>query len=143
MDQTVIGGIGNVYRAELAFRARIGPATPGRALDRALLLGVWRDARALLRAGERTGRIITTEPADRPHPKGAVRAGERFYVYHRAGKPCFICGTPIVSGPLAGRRVYFCPRCQPDRSPSSVRIGPMRPRSLKNPPVAAGHDSAS
>ncbi len=143
MDQSVIGGIGNVYRAELAFRARIAPLTPGRALTRTQLLAVWRDARVLLREGERTGRIITTDPADRPHPHGAVRRGERYYVYHRTGRPCLLCGTPIVRAPLAGRTVYMCPQCQPAAIPSSSSMPAIRVRKAKKPRVAAGQATAS
>ncbi len=143
MDQSVIAGIGNVYRAELAFRARIAPHTPGRLLTRAALLSVWRDARTLMREGERSGRIVTTRPSDRPHPNGAVRRGEQYYVYHRTGRPCLICATPIVSEPLAGRTVYFCPTCQPAAIPSSAKIVGIRARRLKKPRVAAGHESAS
>jgi endonuclease-8 len=143
MDQSVIAGIGNVFRAELAFRAGIWPLMPGRRVDRAALLGVWRDARALLRAGERSGRIVTTRPADRPHPAGAVRRGEQYYVYHRTGRPCFICATPIESFALANRTVYWCARCQPAAMSSSARIIGIRARSPKNPPVAAGQAAAS
>lgn len=143
MDQSVIGGIGNVYRAEIAFRARISPFMPGRLVTREQVMGVWRDARTLLRAGERSGRIVTTEPGDRPHPRGAARPGERYYAYHRTGRPCLICTTPIVSAPLAGRTVYFCPHCQPAPIPSSARIVGIRERKLKNPRVAAGQETAS
>ena len=138
MDQTVIGGIGNVYRAELAFRAGIAPMMPGRMLTRATVLGVWRDARVLLRAGALTGRIVTTRPPDRDHPSGSVRRGEQYYVYHRTGRPCRVCTTPICSAPLAGRTVYYCPVCQPAPSPSSAIIAGMRSRSAKNPRDAAG-----
>ena len=112
MDQSVIGGIGNVYRAELLFRARLSPFRAGNLVGRSVLLALWRDARRLLRAGEHDGRIVTTEPADRPHPRGAARSGERYYVYHRAGKACRVCGTTILSGPMAARTVYWCPHCQ-------------------------------
>jgi formamidopyrimidine-DNA glycosylase len=143
MDQSVISGIGNVYRAELAFRAGIAPVTPGRLLTRAAVLAVWRDARMLLRDGERTGRIVTTHPADRPHPAGTVRAGERLYVYHRTGKPCLRCGTPIETEIMAARKLYWCPHCQPEPMPSSAKIAGMRERRLKKPRVAAGQDTAS
>jgi endonuclease-8 len=143
LDQSVIAGVGNVYRAELAFRARISPIVPGRALDRQTVLRIWRDARGLMRDGERSGRIVTTQPRDRPHPAGAVRHGERHYVYHRTGKACFICTTPIVSSPLAGRAVYFCPHCQPAPISSSRKIAGMRPRKSEKPRVAAGQATAS
>jgi formamidopyrimidine-DNA glycosylase len=143
MDQTVIGGIGNVYRAELAFRARIAPGTPGRELTRDAVMAIWRDARALMRAGERSGRIVTTDPADRPHPSGAVRAGEQYYVYGRTGRPCRLCTTPIARGELAGRTVFWCPQCQPAAMPSSLSSAAIRERKLKKPRVAAGQASAS
>jgi endonuclease-8 len=112
MDQSVVAGIGNVYRAELLFRAGIDPFRAGSTLARAEFARVWRDARGVMRDGVRDRRMVTTRPADRPHPTGAVRRGERFYVYHRTGKPCFVCGTPIRQAPMAGRTVYWCPVCQ-------------------------------
>lgn len=66
MRQEIIGGIGNIYRAELLFRAQIDPLRPGRDLARAQFDALWRDARALLRDGVRDGVIITTRPKDRP-----------------------------------------------------------------------------
>ncbi|MDE2480917.1 MAG: Fpg/Nei family DNA glycosylase [bacterium] len=112
MDQSVVAGIGNVYRAELLFRARVHPATPGRSLEGDTVRGLWRDARTLLREGERSGRIVTTRPADRPHPRGGVRRGEQYYVYHRTACPCRLCETPIAAALQAARTVYWCPSCQ-------------------------------
>ncbi len=113
MDQSVIAGIGNVYRAELLFRARIAPLRSGTSIGGAEFARFWRDTRMVMRDGVLDRRMITTRPADRPHPNGNVRSNERFYVYHRVGKPCFICGTPIRSAVLAARTVYWCPVCQP------------------------------
>jgi len=112
MDQSVIAGIGNVYRAELLFRARIAPLRPGTSIGEAEFAQFWRDTRSVMRDGVRDRRMITTRPADRPHPKGAVRPAERHYVYHRTGRPCFVCGTAILSATLAARTVYWCPVCQ-------------------------------
>jgi endonuclease-8 len=112
MDQSVIAGIGNVYRAELLFRARINPSRPGTSIGGSEFARFWRDTRAIMRDGVRDRRMITTRPADRPHPTGTVRPAERFYVYHRTGKPCRICSTPIRQAMLAARTVYWCPRCQ-------------------------------
>jgi formamidopyrimidine-DNA glycosylase len=106
MDQSVIAGLGNIYRAEVLFRAGISPWRPGRSLERAPLLALWKDARALMRDGERLGRIVT-----RP---GGNRRGESVHVYHRTGQPCLACATPIASAPMAARTVYWCPSCQPD-----------------------------
>ena len=107
MNQEVIAGIGNIYRAELLFRAGIEPHKPGRALTKPQWDALWRESRALLRDGVRDGAIITTRPDHRT--KGA--AGHH-YVAFRTGKPCRICGTPVAMEEMAGRKLYWCPACQ-------------------------------
>ena len=116
MRQDLIGGIGNIYRAELLFRARIDPHKPGRDLTRAQFDALWRDARALLREGVRDGAIITTRPRDRPPGTPVVgrrmRRDARSYVAFRNGEPCRICGSPVQMEDMAGRKLYWCPVCQ-------------------------------
>jgi endonuclease-8 len=114
MDQSMIAGIGNIYRAELLYRARIHPQRPGKEVDLAALKGIWKEAKALMRAGVEDARIVTTRPKDRPHKRGPVLKEEERYVYRRQGKPCFVCGTKIELAPMAGRTVYWCPYCQKD-----------------------------
>jgi formamidopyrimidine-DNA glycosylase len=112
MDQSVIAGIGNVYRAELLFRSGILPQRPGTTIEAAEFASFWRDARRMLRNGVEEQTIVTTRPSDRPHPKGKVRRAERFYAYHRTNQPCWVCGTPIRAAAMAARTVYWCPVCQ-------------------------------
>lgn len=114
MDQAVIAGVGNVYRAEVLFRAGLSPFSPGRDVDRALWEGIWDDLVVLLRAGVRAGRIITTEPDDRERPAGRPRRVDAHYVYGRAGLPCRRCGTPVQRDVMAARNLFWCPVCQPD-----------------------------
>jgi endonuclease VIII len=122
MDQSVISGIGNIYRAELLFRARLNPFRPGNSLSKRELLKLWKDARELLRAGMIDRRIVTTVPAHRPHPKGKARRGETHYVYRRHRLACFICGAEIRREEFIGRKLYWCPECQPAAAGSgSVR----------------------
>lgn len=113
LDQGVIAGIGNVYRAELLFRTGIHPATPATALiDRAD--GLWLEATAALRQGLRFGRIVTVDPADvGRRSAGELTRDERLYVYKRDGLPCRRCGAPISTTRLGGRLVWWCPACQP------------------------------
>jgi endonuclease-8 len=115
MDQSVVAGIGNVYRSELLFRARINPWTKGSVLDDRAARALWKDARALMRAGERSGRIVTT---------GNARRDERYYVYGRMGLPCRSCGEPIARASMGARTVYWCPICQ--ITPRSAQEAPRR-----------------
>ncbi len=113
MNQDVVAGIGNIYRAELLFRAGIDPHRPGRDLAKRQWDALWRDARALLQDGVRDGAIITTRPEHRkPVPGSRMRKNTRSYVAHRAGEPCRVCGNPVQMEVMAGRKLYWCPVCQ-------------------------------
>jgi endonuclease VIII len=112
MDQSVLAGVGNVYRAELLFRHRVSPFLPGRAVDAALWQDMWADLGTLMRAGVRMARIVTTRPEDRSRRRGAVQRDDAHYVYRRTGMPCRICGTAIRTEVMVGRNLYWCPACQ-------------------------------
>lgn len=111
MDQTVLAGVGNVYRAEVLFRARLSPHRPGVAVARTEFDAVWGDLVTLMKAGLRAGRIVTTRPADRSR-RGPVRSEDAHYVYRRTGLPCRVCGTPVATEVLAARNLFWCPGCQ-------------------------------
>jgi len=114
MDQSVIAGIGNIYRAELLYRARLSPFRPGREVDARTVGAIWKDAVRLMPEGMVDRRIVTTRAKDRPHPRGSAQPGEVHYVYRRRGKPCLVCGADIRSTEMAGRTLYWCPVCQKD-----------------------------
>ncbi len=114
LDQSVIAGVGNVYRAEALFVNGIHPSTPGRSLSDAELLALWTSVRSMLRQGVKDNRIITVDRRELALPKGRrLRRGEATYVYHR--DVCLRCGTPVQTVDLGGRRCYYCPTCQPAR----------------------------
>lgn len=112
MDQSVVAGVGNVYRAEVLFRQRLDPYRPGREHDAGTLMLLWDDLVVLLRAGVRAGRIVTTLADDRERPAGRPRRIDSHYVYGRADLPCRICGTPVLDAQIAARRLFWCPVCQ-------------------------------
>jgi|SRR5579862_6339746 len=114
MDQSVIAGIGNIFRAELLYRARIDPFKAGNLVATAALRGIWKDARTLMRAAMDDRRIVTTRAKDRPHKRGRAEDNEVHYVYRRHGKPCLVCGATIERADMGGRTVYWCPECQKD-----------------------------
>ncbi len=113
MDQNVVSGIGNVYRAELLFRARQNPHTPGREVPEEVVRGIWRDWVRLLAIGVETGQMMTMDDLDPDaYRKAMASRDDRHWVYHRAGLPCRVCGTEIVVEEAAGRKLYWCPHCQ-------------------------------
>jgi endonuclease-8 len=114
LDQAVVAGIGNVYRAELLFMCRIDPRIPARDLSDDAVANLWETTRRELRRGERSGRIVTVDPADVGAPsRRKLDRDERRYVYQREGLPCHRCGTEIRIGEVAQRKLWHCPSCQP------------------------------
>lgn len=117
MDQSVLAGVGNVYRAEVLFRHRMHPLRPGRTLRRSQFRSIWADLVALMSRGVQTGRIDTVRPEHEPEAMGREPRkddhGGEVYVYRRTQMPCHVCGAPIRTEPLVGRNSFWCPRCQP------------------------------
>jgi endonuclease-8 len=110
MDQNVVSGIGNVYRAELLFRARLDPHRPGRLVPRETLERLWDDWTYLLALGVKTGQMMTMDDlSDEDYRNALAHRDDRHWVYHRAGEPCRVCGTPIVMELAGGRKLYYCP----------------------------------
>ena len=112
MDQAVLAGVGNVYRAELLFRHGVSPFRPGQGVDPHLWSRMWADLVVLMRSGVRMGRIVTTRPEDRSRRRGAVQRDDAHYVYCRTGLPCRMCGTEVRTELMVGRNLYWCPVCQ-------------------------------
>ena len=112
MDQKVLAGIGNVYRAEVLYRAGMSPFRPGVAVPREVFDALWLDLRDLLRAGVRQRRIITTEREDRDRRSGTPTRGDAHYVYRRHGLPCRRCGTEVRTQVMQQRNLFWCPTCQ-------------------------------
>lgn len=116
MDQKVISGVGNVYRAEVLFRHGIDPYRTGRDLTRSEWDAIWADLVALMREGVRNNRIDTVRPEHTPEAMGRPPRvddhGGEVYVYRRAGAPCHLCGSEIRTAGLAARNLFWCPGCQ-------------------------------
>lgn len=117
MDQSVLAGVGNVYRAEVLFRHRIHPLRPGRTLRRTQWQALWDDLVELMEYGVRTGRIDTVREEHTPEAMGRPPReddhGGEVYVYRRTGQPCHVCGRPVRTQVLGGRNLFWCSRCQP------------------------------
>ena len=117
MDQNVVAGVGNVYRAEVLFRHGIHPLRPGDTVRVGQFRAIWSDLVELMAEGVRTGRIDTVAPQHTPEAMGRPARvddhGGEVYVYRRQGQACLVCGSIVRTGELVGRNTFWCPRCQP------------------------------
>jgi endonuclease VIII len=109
LDQRIAAGIGNVWKSELMFEARVHPRTPMRKLDADAVRAMFINAARLLRLNLDTRRRTSVPLQRRPTP-----ASQRLWVYRRDGKPCLECGGSIerfLQGDMA-RSTYWCTTCQ-------------------------------
>ena len=115
LDQKVIAGVGNVYRSEILFLCGLNPMTPARDLTRNQIDGLWRETKDQMSNGVAEGRIITTRPRDvGVDRRSRIPSRKRTYVYKRLGQPCRRCQSGILRTEVAGRKVWWCPECQPE-----------------------------
>lgn len=112
MDQSVIAGVGNVYRNELLFRHGVDPHRPGIRIDEDEFDEMWTDLVELMRIGLRRGKIHTIRREDDHGLPSYAPGRPRTYVYRRAGEPCRLCGTEIRTEVMEGRNLFWCPTDQ-------------------------------
>ncbi len=121
LDQRVIAGIGNVYRAELLWRQRLDPFQPAGSVRRDAFDALWRDAQEIMPLGVATNSIVSRDEEIR-RLRAALAAGlsvrgfrPTHEAYRRAGQPCSRCGDLIAQVNQGSRRLYYCPTCQTTR----------------------------
>jgi endonuclease-8 len=113
LDQRFLAGLGNYLRSEILFAARIDPRSRPADWGPAGIRRISRAAVAIPRRSYRTGG--TTNPVSRVRrlkSLGWSRDAYRFAVFGRQGQQCHDCGAEIKRSTIAGRRLYYCPRCQ-------------------------------
>ena len=112
MNQEVLAGVGNVYRAEVLFRQALSPWRLGRDIREEEAKALWVDIVSVMNDGVAQGRIITTLPEHRDNRAEPVPREEAHYVYQRTSLPCRRCGTAIAGTEMGARKLYWCPCCQ-------------------------------
>src|SRR5581483_7945321 len=115
LTQSVVAGMGNVYKSEVCFAARVNPFTRVAALTDPQLDALIANARKFMLANvtDQSGDQIVTYSGFRRTTRRADPS-QRLWVYKRAAQPCRRCGTPIQvrkQGPDA-RVTFWCPECQ-------------------------------
>jgi endonuclease-8 len=116
LNQSVIAGIGNIYKSEIAFAAGVNPFRPMRTISDRESKSIAEIAQRYMQANVAEGKargIVTytggrrtTQPTDR---------GARLWVYRRQGQECRRCGAIIEMRRqgTGARSTYWCPSCQP------------------------------
>jgi len=116
LRQSVLAGLGNVFKSEVCFISQVNPFRPVASLSGDELKRLIANARKFMKANvaDAAGDAIITytglrRTTDRADPSA------RLWVYRRTGEPCRRCGTPIRSHKqgLEARTTFWCPSCQP------------------------------
>lgn len=107
LDQSVVSGVGNVFRSEALHAVGVAPHRPCRELSTSEARTLWDELRRMMAQAVEEGRIITVSATDR----AAVPEVEARTVYKQTR--CRDCGTPVVTSTVGGRAAYHCPSEQP------------------------------
>lgn len=111
MDQKVIAGIGNVYRAEILFACGLDPLREARSITDAEFDCIWSETVSMMRRGARSGKIVTVPASEAGGKQPSRLTGQdRMQVYRR--ERCRRCGGPVSTAQVAGRTLYWCPNDQ-------------------------------
>lgn len=110
LDQSVLAGAGNVFRAEVLHACRIHPRRPASSLSGAERSCLWETLREMMKLAVDEGRILTI-PAAPGVDRSTLPESEARFVYKQAR--CRRCGAAVDTGSLGGRTSYTCPSCQP------------------------------
>jgi endonuclease VIII len=106
MDQSVLAGIGNIYRSEILWRQGVHPQRLGNAVTREEFERLWADAVHLLEIGVKNNAIITVDGVK----KSQSRYGERVNIFNKPH--CPTCAGEIRAFEIATRRAFVCEQCQ-------------------------------
>ncbi|GAC1645857.1 MAG: Fpg/Nei family DNA glycosylase [Acidobacteriaceae bacterium] len=116
LRQSLVAGVGNVYKSEVCFACSVHPFRVVASLTESELLCLVRTARKYLKANvtDESGDKMVTYTGLR-RTTGRSDPGERLWVYGRRGEPCRKCGTPVEAKKQGegARTTFWCPSCQP------------------------------
>jgi len=110
LDQSVIAGVGNIFRAELFFETKIDPLTPGSELTKTQFQALWKSLLKMMKTGLKYGKIITVTAKEAGKSLDQLSDKERFRIYGK--KFCPECGGDIQVPLIGSRKLYVCPHCQ-------------------------------
>jgi len=107
MDQSIMAGIGNIYRTEILWRQAIHPEIPGKEISRHTFDCIWADAAHLLAIGVKCNAIVTVDA----QLFSKKRSGEQYNIFGTAS--CPKCNGDVRRLEINKRRAFVCDTCQP------------------------------
>ena len=110
LDQSVIAGVGNIFRAEMLHEAKLDPLRRGIELTSQEFTRLWKVIVRQMRAGLKLGRIVTWTAREAGRPLAGLEGHDRFRVYSRSH--CGECAGDVSATQIAGRTLYVCAPCQ-------------------------------
>jgi len=111
LDQSVLAGVGNIFRADALFAMSLHPERPGNSLREDEFEQLWKWIVRTMRVSAKYNRIITADPQRVGVSRGKMNDEQRLLVYKR--NECLVCGHQVDLWILGGRKMYACPTCQP------------------------------
>jgi formamidopyrimidine-DNA glycosylase len=110
MDGRVVVGVGNIYATESLFRAGIHPGRAAGRIARPRLDRLADEVKTVLSyAIERGGTTLRDFLNESGEPGYFA---QELFVYGRAGEPCKVCGTRVLTRQIGQRASAYCPNCQ-------------------------------
>lgn len=110
LDQSIVAGIGNIFRAEILFEIGLNPTMPGNELSKSQLDAIWKSTLKMMRVSLKHGRIISVTAKEAGKPLAKLTEKERVRVYGK--QECGQCGGTIATDEVASRKMHWCPTCQ-------------------------------
>ena len=110
LDQSLVAGVGNIFRAEMLFEAGINPATAGNRLTDEGFEQLYKAIKRQMAAGLKHGKIVAVTAAEAGKPLVTVDGKDRFRIYGKTD--CPRCGSTIQTEAFAARKLYYCQQCQ-------------------------------
>ncbi|MCY2976229.1 MAG: Fpg/Nei family DNA glycosylase [Planctomycetota bacterium] len=110
LDQSIIAGIGNIYRAEILFLMSVHPTRPSCSFTHEEFDELWKTSVRLLEVGVKYNRIITKSRDESDKPLSKLTSEERLWIYKKEFSP--ICASATQKWLLGNRQMYACAVCQ-------------------------------
>ncbi len=110
LDQAMIAGVGNIFRAEVLFEAGVDPNTRCSDLTSAQFGAIWKSLVRMMKTGLKFGRIIAVTAKEAGQPLAKIHGPDRFRVYGK--RVCPRCENQIEATKIASRTMYWCKACQ-------------------------------